>query len=64
MKVNGSIITLEKTQTLFDFLIEQNIDRNTIAIEYNGEIIPRDLYKNINLSDEDILEIVHFVGGG
>ncbi|SHI78544.1 sulfur carrier protein ThiS [Desulfosporosinus lacus] len=64
MKVNGTLITLDKSQTLFDFLQSQSIDFNTIAVERNGEIIPRSTYQNVVLSDEDTLEIVRFVGGG
>ncbi|MCO5388094.1 sulfur carrier protein ThiS [Desulfosporosinus sp.] len=64
MKVNGTLISLNKSQTLFDFLQSQSIEINTIAVERNGEIIPRSTYQNVVLSDEDTLEIVRFVGGG
>ncbi|MDO0823538.1 sulfur carrier protein ThiS [Desulfosporosinus nitroreducens] len=64
MRVNGTLISLDKSQTLFDFLQSQSIDINTIAVERNGEIIPRSTYQNVVLSDEDTLEIVRFVGGG
>ncbi|CUH94186.1 hypothetical protein P22_0252 [Propionispora sp. 2/2-37] len=64
MKVNGKNMALEKEQTLFDFLTSLQFDYRTIAIEHNGVIIPETEYKKIRLSDQDILEIVHFVGGG
>ncbi|MCB8817324.1 sulfur carrier protein ThiS [Desulfosporosinus shakirovi] len=64
MQVNGTHILIDKNQTLFDFLQSQSIDVNTIAVERNGEIIPRSTYQNVVLSDEDTLEIVRFVGGG
>jgi sulfur carrier protein len=64
MKVNGTIVSLNENQTLFDFLNAHGFDINTIAVERNGEIIPRATYKNIMLNDEDTLEIVRFVGGG
>ena len=41
MKVNETLILLDKNQTLFDFLKALRIDINTIAVEQNGEIIPR-----------------------
>jgi len=63
LKVNGTTILLEN-QILFDFLIAHDFDITTIAVERNGEIVPRATYKNIMLYDEDILEIVRFVGGG
>lgn len=35
-----------------------------VAVEYNGEILPRDRYEETTLADGDRLEIVHFVQGG
>jgi sulfur carrier protein len=35
-----------------------------IAVEHNGQIAPRTLWKNVTVSTGDRLEIVHFVGGG
>jgi len=64
MKVNGTTIPLDKSQSLLDFLETQKFNINTIAVERNGEIIPRAEYKNVMLKDEDTLEIVRFVGGG
>lgn len=64
MRVNGKFIPLEKVQTLFDFLQTRSVDTSTIAVERNGEIVPRADYKKVILYDEDTLEIVKFVGGG
>lgn len=35
-----------------------------IAVEQNGAIVPRATLTDTPLCDGDILEIVHFVGGG
>ena len=35
-----------------------------IAVERNGEIVPRRTYGETVLQDGDVLEIVSFVGGG
>jgi sulfur carrier protein len=64
MKVNGKIVALEKQQSLYDFLMQQNYYLPTIAVERNGEIVPKATYKEVLLEDEDTLEIVRFVGGG
>lgn len=64
MKINGTIISLDKSQSLYDFLSFQNYDLNRIAVERNGEIVPRAAYKEVMLYDEDTLEVVRFVGGG
>lgn len=64
MKVNGAIETVEKDQTLYDYLTLRNFDLTKIAVEYNRKIVPKAEYKNLILKDEDTLEIVRFVGGG
>ncbi|MDD4168726.1 MAG: sulfur carrier protein ThiS [Desulfotomaculaceae bacterium] len=64
MKVNGSIIALVDKQSLLDFLEGNKYDIMKIAVERNGEIVPREAYRNVMLKDEDTLEIVSFVGGG
>ncbi|WP_458414813.1 sulfur carrier protein ThiS [Schinkia sp. CFF1] len=64
MKVNGSIIELENGMSLFDFLSTKNYDMGLIVVEHNGEIVSKDTYKDVLLTNEDTLEVVTFVGGG
>ncbi|MFQ7394044.1 MAG: sulfur carrier protein ThiS, partial [Lachnospira eligens] len=35
-----------------------------IVIEKNMEIIHREDFDKVNIADEDVIEILHFVGGG
>lgn len=44
----------------------QNLDLGgkRLAIELNGEIVPRSQFENTQLADGDQLEIVGAVGGG
>ena len=35
-----------------------------IAVERNGEIVPKRLYGETVLQDNDVIEVVSFVGGG
>lgn len=64
MRVNGTVIPLEEEQSLYDFLSAKQFDLARIAVECNGEIVPKTSYKDIHLTDDDTLEIVQFVGGG
>ena len=64
MKVNGRFVELVKGQTLYNFILLQKFDLATIAVERNGEIVPKATFKEILLENEDNLEIVRFVGGG
>ncbi|MDD3797681.1 MAG: sulfur carrier protein ThiS [Novosphingobium sp.] len=43
---------------------ELELDPAKVAVERNGEIVPRSTLADVMLADGDVLEIVHFVGGG
>ena len=64
MKINGTLISLENSKSLLAFLSEQNYDVTKIAVELNGDIVPKTAYKETMLYDEDTIEVVRFVGGG
>ena len=64
MKVNGEQIILSKKILLADLLQRNGYAQEKIAVELNGEIIPRSRYASVILMDADKLEIVSFVGGG
>jgi sulfur carrier protein len=64
MRVNGKEVVLSSNQRLLDFLDSQQYDPKKIAIERNGEIVPKAIYHQVILDNEDRLEIVRFVGGG
>lgn len=50
--------------TIADFVRSLELDPAKVAVERNGEIAPRSSLGAIALADGDVLEIVHFVGGG
>ncbi len=64
MQVNGKDIALEKSQTLEEFLKNNNYVVGRIVIELNGEIVSKEKYNTINLKDTDVMEVLTFVGGG
>jgi len=41
-----------------------NMKPDRIAVERNGEIVPRSAWANVILQPGDRLEVVQFVGGG
>lgn len=43
---------------------ELELDPAKVAVEHNGDILPRSTLADVVLADGDVLEIVHFVGGG
>jgi len=49
---------------LQDLVGELGLKGDRVAIEHNGNIVPRAEWSNTVLTEGDRLEIVHFVGGG
>lgn len=64
MKVNGENKSLEKPMSLDEFLEQEHYIPVQIAVERNGVIVPKAEYGTTMLADDDVMEIVHFVGGG
>ena len=63
VKINGEERDLAG-RTLADYLSCAGFDPARVAVERNGEIVPKRLYGETALADGDALEIVGFVGGG
>ena len=64
MRVNGKNIELKRGMTLAGFLAAHNYRAELVAVERNGQIVPRAEFGAAVLTDGDELEIVSFVGGG
>lgn len=62
--VNGKEENLENAVTLLEFLEQRQYRLERIAVEKNGEIIPKRMYAQTNVEQGDKLEVVSFVGGG
>lgn len=50
--------------TVADLVTALNLEGKRLAIEWNGEIVPRSQFADTLLSEGDKLEIVGAVGGG
>lgn len=50
--------------TLEQVLLQLGMKADRIAVERNGEIIPRAQWSETLVQSGDRLEVVHFVGGG
>lgn len=64
MKLNGIIYQLEQPIILLDLLKEHGFQTQRIAVEMNGDIIPKATYDQVTVTNHDTLEVVSFVGGG
>lgn len=63
--VNGIERRIPAGWTLADYLASLKLDARTVVIERNGDILrDRSSFASLELLPDDVLEIVHFVGGG
>ena len=63
VKINGKLIEAEG-ETVGTYLEKNGYDRKRLAVERNGEILPKKEYDTTVLKDGDTIEVVSFVGGG
>ena len=63
VSVNGQIEEIE-AQSLVSYLNSKSLLGRRIAVELNGEIVPKTQFSSVMLVDGDVLEIVHAIGGG
>ena len=64
IRVNGSERACPEGWTVADLVVTLGRDPRTVAVERNGEIVPRARWAGTPLHAGDRLEIVHFVQGG
>ena len=55
---------LEDDMTMSELLDYLKLPAKKIAIERNREIISKSTYNTVRLNDGDIVENIHFIGGG
>lgn len=62
--VNGDRQEAKNGSTIADLVSSLNLQATRVAVERNERIVPRADHATTELADGDVLEIVHFVGGG
>ena len=63
--INGNIKSLNShDMTIAALVVTLNLTGKRLAIEKNGEIVPRSQFDDVAVQDGDKLEIVGAVGGG
>lgn len=64
MIVNGVETKLINPITVSEYLKENGYRAETVVVELDMKILPKEEYENTVLEDESRMEIVHFMGGG
>ena len=63
VKINGEELNIVG-KTVAEYLVTTSYDPKRIAVERNGDIVPKAQYGETVLKDGDSVEVVSFVGGG
>lgn len=64
IEVNGAAIECAEHSTLARLISDLGYADQRIAVEHNGQIVPRDQLERTLIAPGDTLEIVHAIGGG
>jgi sulfur carrier protein len=64
IRLNGEKHSIEEGGTVETLARALGLDTQKIAIEVNLAIVPRSLYSETRLGQDDAVEIVRFIGGG
>ena len=64
LTINGDRQNRPGPMTVADLLATLGLDIRKVAVERNEEIVRRAAYAETYLASGDMLEIVHFIGGG
>ena len=64
IQINGEDKQVVEGQSIAALLEQLQIRPGRVVVELNRAIISRETHGSTMLKDGDVLEIVHFVGGG
>ena len=62
--LNGQSKTLQNSDTVGTLIIELGYENKRIAVELNGDIVPKSQHASTPIKEGDTIEIVVAVGGG
>lgn len=62
--INGEPHDIPPGLTLAGLVAHLGLSDGPVAIERNREVVPRAAHGTVTVEAGDVLEIVHFVGGG
>ncbi len=63
VKINGKSFDVAG-KSIEKYLLDAGYNTKRVAVELNGDILPKSQYEKTYLKDEDCVEVVNFVGGG
>jgi sulfur carrier protein len=64
VQVNGKEREVQSGLSVYELVESFDLNPLLIVVELNREILSRDQFKDVHVSEGDAVELVHFVGGG
>jgi sulfur carrier protein len=64
IKVNGQEEEIYEGVSIKEFIISKGFKPDNVVVELNREIIKSDVWDDVTLKENDVLEVLRFVGGG
>ncbi|RMH91037.1 sulfur carrier protein ThiS [Lysobacter pythonis] len=64
IRLNGEPRHYADTPSVRELLEREGLGERRVAVEVNGEIVPRSRHGEHRLAEGDVIEIVHALGGG
>lgn len=64
LTVNGELRVVADGITVRGLVESLDLAGGPVAVERNGDVVPRKDHEATVLAEGDVVEIVHFVGGG
>tara|TARA_B100000963_G_scaffold328974_1_gene317979 strand:- start:599 stop:817 length:219 start_codon:yes stop_codon:yes gene_type:complete len=64
IRLNGKIKFIDENYKIQTLINDLKLPIKKVAIELNKEILDKKKLNRIKLKKDDIMEIVHFIGGG
>lgn len=64
LTINGDARMIDRADTVEQLLHVLGLDPRAVVVELNRQIIRRPAVASTSVAEGDVIEIVHFVGGG
>ena len=64
IQLNGQIHKFETSLSIEQLLNKLSINKKKVAVDLNKSVVPKQKYSSIKIANQDVVEIVTFIGGG
>ncbi len=64
IRLNGEVLEDAAPLTVQGLIARQQLTGQRVAVELNGDVVPRSRWAEVSLKDGDQVELVRAIGGG